>query len=255
MEHSGPRSTVVDLRWRPCLAFYEHGVEVLRFLDNAGLLRQFKVEKDHVNARLTTGTDLRVGVLGVTFTAPAGSLPVDAVRLIVNHIAQELQPADLEAKIILAYLEPLRWDLTYEHACMAATAAWLPGVASAAAAYDSATLIDGRSQRYDIRFQAEFGIVDADQIPARLARALGNRIGGPVMSMADQAGLDVPPLAVFVDSSWFPQDAPGDADDLTDWVSRVLGEATEEAAHLTSSLHQVCENGRTTRNDEGMEVS
>lgn len=253
MERSAPRSAVVDLSWRPCLAFYEHGVEILRHLEDDGILRQFRVNKDDVDARLADGTYLRVGVVGMDYIAPLGPLPADESARITGHVVRALKPDDVELVISLAHLEGLAWDLNYDEACRQATAAWLPGLATDAAVHDSAPLVDGVSRRHGLRFQAEFGIVDAEQAPHRLSRMLGNRIDAPTMPLREQAAREVPPLAVFVDSSWFPQGAPGDAEDLTTWVPRVLEAAMEEAHDLTSSLHQVCENSRTA--SAGMEVS
>lgn len=254
MERSGPRSTVVDLRWRPCLAFYEHAVEILRHLEDDRLLRQFRVDEHKVEARLADGTHLRIGVVGMAYTAPLGALPADESARITGHVVHALKPADVELVIFLAHLERLDWNLTYEEACKQATTAWLPNLSADIGVFDSAPLVDGTSGRHSLRYQAEFGIVDKDQAPYRLSRMLGNRIEGPLLPPREQEARDLPPLAVFVDSSWFPQDAPEAAEDLTTWVPRVLGEAMEEAQDLTSSLHHVCEDSGTSR-PTGMEVS
>jgi hypothetical protein len=254
MERTGPRSTVVDLRWRPCLAFYEHGVEILRHLEDDGLLRQFRVNEHAIDARLADGTYLRIGVAGMAYTAPLGALPATESARITDHVVHALKPADVELVIYLAHLEALDWDLPYEDACQKATSAWLPNLSADAGIFDSAPLVDGTTSRHGLRYQAEFGIVDARQAPDRLSRVLGNRVEGPVLPRREQEARDLPPLAVFVDSSWFPQDAPSDAEDLTTWVPAVLGEAMEEAHDLTSSLHQVCENAHR-RTEAGMEVS
>ncbi len=253
MELPAPRSTVVDLSWRPSLDYYEHGVEVLRRLQNAGVLRRFRVGQDDLQARLADGSDLSVGVVGMTYTATGGSLPLDVAEQLLLDVLRSLRPADVTATFYLQHVLALDWGGTYEEACAGATAAWLPSIAATCGLTDSAPLVDGVSRRHGIGFQAEFGVIDAAQAPARLSRYVGNRIGGPGLAIHEEEGRDHPPLALFVDSSWFPQGAPRAVEDLAQWVLGSLSQAIEEAHDLTVALHESCDNRRTTR--EGLEVT
>lgn len=241
MERSAPRSTVVDITWRPCLAFYEQGVPLLRRFEDAGLLRRFRVAEHVVEAQLRDETRLVVGVAGMTLLATRPELPIHQACGWIDEIAQAMQPTGLGAMIFIQCLRELDLDLTYAEACARATAAWMPGPAAALGIYDSAPLVDGLSRRFELPYQAEFGVISADDAPARLSRQLGNRIGGPPLHIDPDE--EYPPVSVFVDSSWFPQGAPADADNLARWVLPVLDQATIETQDLTNALHALCVDG------------
>jgi hypothetical protein len=239
MDRSAPRSTVVDITWRPCLAFYEQGVPLLRRFEDAGLLRRFRVADHVVEAQLRDGTRMTVGVTGMTLAGPGPELPTHQACGWIHEVAAAVRPSDISVAFFIQCLRALDLELTYPAACRRASAAWMPGPA-ALGVYDSAPLVDGVASS-GLRYQAEFGIIDAEEAPARLSRSLGNRIGGPPMDLLSHE--EYPPLAVFLDSSWFPQAAPSDADGLAQWVLPVLDQAIAETQYLTNALHRMCVDG------------
>lgn len=252
MEWDELRSTLIDLRWRPSLDFYEQGVALLRQLEDAGELRSFRVAQHDVGARLLDGSELQVSVVGASYRLLAGPVDTAATCGLLRRVLEAMQPADLEAVFYLQHLIPLDWETTYEEACAKVTAAWLPQLATSAGIVDSAPLVDGLSPQHHLRFQAEFGVVDAEQAPARLDRSLGNRIGGPALPAAGE-GVTYPPLALFSDSSWFPQGAPEGDEDLTLWVASALEASLQEAEGLTRALQGTCHTEHQAT--EGTEVS
>jgi hypothetical protein len=238
MDRSAPRSTVVDITWRPCLAFYEQGVPLLRRFEDAGLLRRFRVAEHVVEAQLRDGTRMAVGVTGMSVVG-GRELPIHQACSWIHEVAAAVRPSDISVTFFIQCLRALDLELTYPAACRRASAAWMPGPAELGI-YDSAPLVDGLAPS-GLRYQAEFGVIDAEEAPARLSRSLGNRIGGPGLDPLPDD--DYPPLAVFVDSSWFPQGAPADADNLAQWVLPVLDQATAETQDLTNALHRLCVHG------------
>lgn len=240
------RSTVIELRWRPSLEFYEQGVALLRHLEDAGDLRGFRVTQHDVEARLRDGSELQVSVVGLSYRLI--QVPVDPVSAtaLLQRVIRAMQPTETEVTFYLQHLIPLDWDVDYEEACARATSAWMPRLATSAGIVDSAPLVDGFSSRHRLRYQAEFGVVDAEQAPARLERSLGNRIGGPALT-GSADGVAYPALGLFLDSSWFPQGAPQGDEDLTVWVTSVLEVALQEAVGLTATLRGTCQ---TEQQDE-----
>lgn len=246
------RSTVIDLRWRPSLEFYEQGVALLRHLEDGGELRGFRVTQHDVQARLRDGAELQVSVVGLAYRLVEGPVDMVASSALLQRVIRAMQPTDTEATFYLQHLIPLDWDVSYEEACARVTSAWMPQLVTSAGVVDSAPLVDGFSPQHRLRFQAEFGVVDAGQAPARLDRSIGNRIGGPALP-ARGNGVAYPPLGLFVDSSWFPQEAPQGDEDLTVWVTSVLEAALQEAGGLTATLQGTCHTEHPTT--DGTEVS
>lgn len=242
MERSAPRSTVVEISWRPCLAFYEQGVPLLRLFEDAGLLRRFRVGDDAVEAHLRDGTRMLISVTGMTLIATRPEMSIHQACGWIDQVAQVLQPSDIRVGFFIASLRELDLDLTYPEACARASAAWMPGPAAALGIYDSAPLVDGVSPRFELPYQAEFGVVSAEEATARLSRALGNRIGAPSVPVGPDDD-EYPPLGVFVDAAWLPQGAPADADNLAQWALPVLDQATMETQDLTNALHRLCVDG------------
>jgi hypothetical protein len=235
---STPRSAAVELRWRPCLNFYEHGVPLLRHFDDEGFLRRFRVSEHEVEAYLFDGTHMKVGVTELSLAAPAGALDAVVTGPLVAQVLWMLKPADPQVIIYMQHLEPLDWSDGYEAACGRATAAWLPPLAAAAGFYDCAPLVDGVSPLHRLRYQIEFGVVDAPQAAMRLARQVG-RSRGPQTGMIPPQE-DLPGLGLFVDSEWFLQGAPPGADELTTWLMLMFRQVEEDAAKLASLLYEEC---------------
>jgi hypothetical protein len=246
MEPDDPRSTVVELRWRPCLAYYEQGVALLRSLENAELLRRFRVGDHSVEAQLADGAHASVGVAGMSYREARGAFVAESAERLIDQAVALMRPADVRATFYLQHLRSLEWDCSYEEACARATAAWMPALVADAGVVDSAPLVDGVSMRHRLSYQAEFGVVSADEAPERLSRNLGNRIGGPVLPPGLEDD-EYPRLGMFVDSSWFPQGAPAAVEDLTGWVLTALDQARQEAWDFTTVLHGACH----TRGDGG----
>jgi hypothetical protein len=67
---------------------------------------------------------------------------------------------------------------------------------------DASVLLDGQMADSAAEFQAEFGVVERDEVPQRVAREVG-RLPGPAYEPSDVARyVDIPDVGMFFDWRW-----------------------------------------------------
>ena len=112
---------------------------------------------------------------------------------------------------------------------------------------DFALLFDGHDKKADVNYQAEFGVVSADEAPLRLGRYLG-RISGrresPLIGhLMEQHYSDV---SLFCDSTWHPE-----LPDTVDFSTHALLTARHISECANSMVGAIC---RAVSLQDGLEA-
>lgn len=197
-----PWTQGLSISWRPELSFYEKRVDLLKAFEEQGVLKAFRVEESSVEAQLFSsrdrltvkqnGLDLRLLALDAEQSRALEALDIalDSIRprspWSLSYSSQYLIGLDLEFEkaIELAYGR-LLGDLN----------------GSAGGCFDDwAVLIDLKFDDFPSNGQVEFGLITANEAPARLSRNAG-RMGG-VSGRSDQApwrDAEFPAVAFFAD--------------------------------------------------------
>jgi hypothetical protein len=195
------------LSWPESVRYFERRFSVLRRFEDQGLLRQLRVDEDRVSVRL--GDANHVVVYGLR-SLEGGLLQPDSdqerLQAALEVIFEELQPSRLlRPQISFQWLVSL--DRDYDEARKTtAVAAW--GDAGEPL-FDWSALVDGKLERPNLSYRAEFGIVDAAEAPQRLSRQAGHvttpdRESPPTLWPVES----LPDVAWFYDTICALQDAP-----------------------------------------------
>jgi hypothetical protein len=221
--------------WSPSLAYHERRLEVLRALEDAGVLHEFFVGDDDTGARVgVEHHELRVGVRGIVavlFPPEEAARPViEAVR----HALELVEPKELRSiSVFTQHL--LAVEQPYEEARRVFTSAMLGGVARLTAAVDSAVLLDGQWAQGPM--QLEVGIVSRSELEQRLLGGVG-RAHPPRNVMGNRKLPDgLPAVSLYTEANR----VLADADSLTagDRPAKVLmtwTAAAEESDELARGL-------------------
>jgi hypothetical protein len=194
----------VEVRWRPEIRYFEHRYEVLRRLEESDLLGAFRALP---NERLA----VRVGdaehemIFGVdhvelTILSPAGDRErmFAALQIVEELIAPRriLRP-HIDAQFVVP-LEVGYDDARRDIVVSALDTAEIGGVELS----DYAAMLDGITDAGDTTVLAEYGIVEQEELPARLARTTGRfpGLGREAVSTHQwKVDQDLPESAFFAD--------------------------------------------------------
>lgn len=214
--------------WRQNVGFFEHRYEILRTLEDKGLLRRFNDRGDKMAVRLQGPHQLVIfgeDDLYIGLFRPDALM--DVARAAVQVICDALQP-QLTGNHDFDFQWLEAWDRPYDQARLATSEAFL-GKDHPANLIDFALVVDAK---FDPPFDdghVEFGIVDASEAPMRLTRGA---IGAEEPQDAPRSlwGADeLPPVAIFSD---IHLDAGGPLDESADIVASMF--ATFEKARDTA---------------------
>ena len=227
-----PFTQRMNLAWRPALGFFERRYEVLRTLEDDGLLRSFQVRENRISVRL--GDPLHVLVFGpesaeVMLLGPDGEF--ERLMSALETVLRTIRPAGSTRIVIGAqWLE--RLEIPYKDARHAAASRIL-GEDGDITDRDFALLTSGELSEPRVAFDLEIGVVEAAEIPQRLARQAG-RIGkvAPEVPPSLWPTESLPDVALFADSTWRPE-SPINEPTLDE--IRSTWDATVMAATLTIS--------------------
>jgi hypothetical protein len=241
----------VFLSWRrPSLRYYEHRINYLREVEDAGLLRAFRLsELDEVEARLAPrGHELKFSPTSIEVDVLGPEPAWDVCDPLVSRAVALIDPPEVKAYVMYQLLCPV--DLSFEEAIEAAAATWFGRWAGTDSVKltDHALLIDGQPAKSDDSYQAEFGIVKSGEIPRRLSRRAG-RTHSPARSLpSDWEWTGLPETAIFIDFRYGGkyEKAP---DDIESWLIDVRKRAASQAVDLSdlledSLLHADDRNGK-----------
>ena len=202
VEDSAPWTEQIAVRWRPSLAFYEHRFLFLRELEEASLLSGFRVRTDDaVDARIR-GVDYEASLrsTGLSVSAKVRSADWEPIAFAISLAIRLSEPEQLTAVTVdFSHLSHLEGE--YDAMRVQSAEAWFgPWSASARIIQDHATLVDGETEL--AKYKMEFGIIKRSEAKERLERRSGRletELSRLPHSWKDE---DVPPVAIFVGSSW-----------------------------------------------------
>lgn len=191
-------------RWRSELSYYERRLDIMRQLKDAGLLTTFRVSEERMSARLGDASHLVVfshDMLTVSALQPFADL--DRLRSACGIVIDMIQPSALR-RIELSgqWLAPLTDDYDVARARATRAVANLPDEVEPR---DTAVLLDIDIQDPQSTVHAEFGVLQAREMPMRLARVIGRM---PSPQQETPASLwtpeSLPPVAAFCDATVRP---------------------------------------------------
>jgi hypothetical protein len=197
-----PWTQGLSISWRPELSFYEKRVDLLKAFEEQGVLKAFRVEESSVDAQLFGSRD--------RLTVKQNGLDLRLLALDAEQ-GRALEALDIALDSIrprspwrLSYSSQyvMGLDLDFEKAVQLAYGRLLGDLnGSADGSFgDWAVLIDLNLGDFPSTGQIEFGLITADEAPARLSRNAG-RMGG-ASGRSDQEpwrNTEFPAVALFAD--------------------------------------------------------
>jgi hypothetical protein len=207
---SGVWSRSVRLVTTPTPLLYDVRGRLLNELRGLASVERFRVRDDDIAVVFEGPREVHVGMESILCSS---YVPDDDPRWIVRPLdvierAIEPKVTSLVASFQhLIEVEGPTESLTEQSAKLA-----MGSIAESIGVYDYANLVDGIDRETGLAYQAEFGIINADEAPFRLARFAGRAQGETSSSMDLIVAMDFPEAAVFVDSRWSVESefAPGD---------------------------------------------
>jgi hypothetical protein len=233
-----PWSHGIELRWRPCLAFYEQRFVVLQLLEQRRLIRQFKVDEDAVHVRFRGSANMTLSVVDLRLDDARGMLDQALVQSVYEIVLAQLSPEARALVLRFQHIVPLDWDLGHQDARGRASQAVFGTMASDLRVTDFAVLIDGRARQEEAVYQAEFGVISQEEAPLRLSRLAGRMGEGTHPEIEAAVTRQYPPLAVFIDSRWDYSGSRQHHAQATSWAWSLSTTLSEEAAELAASVHR-----------------
>jgi len=243
-----PWTQALVLQWRPELRFYEVRYKILRRLEDAGVLRAFRVANDSIDARTTQGYQLSVQQHRASLVVPSPTADAEGAWSMLATAFNEIQPSRVRSvEVLLQHLLPLQ--LGFEEAVAAGQERLLALPAAGELIHgDWAVLVDGQIEGEEVSIQTEFGIVRAEEVPARLARSVG-RIRGPQGAPAGPVDPSlISPVSLFADSAW-ERSLDGSEDPLGD-TRKFWTTSLARAGRLVQGLHHRLIAADTTGGDQ-----
>jgi hypothetical protein len=224
---AAPWTPTLHLSWRPALTFYEKGVEILRCLDERGVLRAFRVGDDRVDARLLDANhELTVRHNGLTLDLFGVDADVDSAWECVVAALQKLELDKATAMAKFQHMVPL--GIPFDEAVAVGSRRFL-SLPSTVKVADWALLINP-----DPGSSVEFGIVGAHEAIDRLTRRAGRmRMGQDASNASRWANTAFPDVALFADSFWDGPQVEGEQAVRAYWNS-----ARDRAASFIDALYE-----------------
>ncbi len=197
-------TATVSVHWRATPAAYTARVPLLRALEGGKRLRAFTLEEETARARIDRSTEVILYPNKLVVTEADGLPDRAMLTFLFEQLTEQFQPDITQVAARFQHLVPVPRD--YDEARRVA-AAKMFGPFPQMGVTDFAVLLDGvrsGSSKAPLTYKAEFGVVTAQEAPLRLSQAMG-RVRG-----LDHEGFDpdqwnaedLPPVALYVDSSW-----------------------------------------------------
>jgi hypothetical protein len=188
----------ISLSWRQNIGFFERRYEVLRILEQQGLLRRFRESNDRISVRLQGAHQLLVyGSDGLTLAALRPEADLTVLRAAMEVVCDALEPEPTGYPVFgFAWLIPC--VTTYEEARATAVDVFI-GAGHPGRITDFALMLDGKFDEPFDDFQLELGIVETEEIPGRLAGSVESKVRRVDAPPALWRPEDLPDVAVFCD--------------------------------------------------------
>lgn len=236
-----PWTQSLSLRWRPALSFYATRIAILEELDNAKVLRAFRVGDEQIDARILAGHELSVSQNGLSLEVFGPDADVDEVWAYVDQAVRKVAPAQMGgAATQFQHIAPI--DMPYDAAIAAATASYLPPLANEIVDWAVIVNLPGGLGNMPANRgpSVEFGIINEGEARMRLSR-----VGSRTTSRMQQSQLPgsrwesttFPAVALFADSTWPQHVSPAGVESLAD-VREYLDATKEQAGRFVDHLYE-----------------
>ena len=236
VDHSAPWTEQITVRWRPSLAFYEHRFLFLRELEKESLLSGFRVKTDDaVDARIR-GVDYEVSLssTGLVINAKIRGADWEPIAFTIALAIRVSEPAELTA-VEVDFSHLVRLEEEYDVMREQSAEAWFGPWSARAGIQDHATLIDGETEH--AKYQMEFGVIKRGEAKERLERRSGRletKLSRFPHSWKDE---DVPPVAIFVGSSWEALSVPeAEQETVAESIATFRNTSNESVVQLIDEL-------------------
>jgi hypothetical protein len=198
-----PFTQRVEIAWGRTLRFYEHRIQLLRSLEDARLLKGFRVGVQDVGGRIKSANqELEASPVRLELVALSPDADTDALLTAAGLAIEVVQPPGVHSiRVLLQYLESLPAD--YDKARASSGKALLSHAAPSIPVKDWAVIVD-EEPRDELSCQYEFGIVERAEIPGRLSRQVGRMRGRDQAPPPEERWStdELPAVAFFLDGIW-----------------------------------------------------
>ena len=190
---------VAFISWRPELRFFERRHEVLRALDDQGMLRAFQWASDSLSARLGPFELFEVRPSGAAITLGSPRVSHQASRDALEIALEMLKPRQVVfSRALVQTVLPIASDAGVT--AVKTAQSLLPALSGDVDAQDWAMIFDGSSTVLGL-FQVEFGVIRADELIDRVTRQAGRvQPWQPMQDVVDRTG--IPDAAMFFAWTW-----------------------------------------------------
>ncbi|MFE5644453.1 hypothetical protein [Rhodococcus sp. NPDC056516] len=232
-----PTTRTVRCAWdHPCFRLYDRRGELLSMLYESDVLKGTRSAGDSLILELSDNRTAIVGLEEMQIFEVLPSAESSAVTdtfVVLSQIVEVLGVQQVLPSFDFQHL--VSWDGVEEPATafMAATAA-IMDESIELGLFDFALLVDGLS-RTGWAFQAEFGVIEASDVAARLSRKIGRFSSSFAGKESMFAGRSDAPVSTFVDSTW--SDPRRVAYGTIDDVASRLQTISDDVENLVTTLH------------------
>ena len=194
-----PRMLALFGTWKPQFRFYQFRSSLLEELDAKGVLLQFKLPDDSVEALIQDLGYLEMSPGGLRLEIASSAYLEERLDSCLDLALSTFEESTSTWRLALAFVSPLAMD--YDEARTRGINGWLrlpvPG------GYDSAVLLDGIDPETGFAYQCEYGVIDEDEAGLRLSGGQG-RLGRMAHFLPPDL-TDVPPVGTFQGWTWTVQ--------------------------------------------------
>lgn len=242
MSDQTPWAQSLQLLWLPSFDYLDNRSTLLRFIRDAGGLRQFALEDGAFIARVGRSRAVRVGIDHMIIEDALGSVDQDeATTSLLSQVVETVRPELMGLDWSFQFLAELDGFSDATAACAhAARAIHSPGLAEGLGLTDFAALVDGEVDGLGV-YKMEFGIISDEEAPLRLSRVIGRSLTESIdreMVLEANTDRDFPAVAVFVDISWQVRMALPAADPhINSWLWALQAGLIHESGRLVQSVY------------------
>lgn len=233
---SGVWSRSVRLETASTPLLYDVRGRLLNALRVAGPAERFRVREGDIAVVYEGPSEMHVSTEAISFLSyePAATLEpmLNLLEIIEEAVSPRLRTLVGSFQHLVEIPHPPKFA-TAESARLA-----MGELAERVGVTDYANLVDGVDRESGLVYQAEFGVINADEAPFRLARFAGRTQAEPAASMDLIMEMTFPKSAVFVDSRWEEEELKFSLADRSELVSSL--HAFEAAAdRLASQISEI----------------
>lgn len=233
-----PWTQSLHLYWRPELRFYEKRIAILKQLEDQGILRAFRVEEGFVDAQLFRSRDrLTVKKDGLDLQLFSPDADPERATEALNIALSEVGPTTPRvASATFQYIVEI--DLDFAEAVSRGHGRVLGDLPGRLNFGDWAVLSDITLDEPSCTGTVEFGIIQANEAPRRLARLAGRAGESRGQSLQRWEAEEFPDVAIFCDGT-LNGTLEGKAETLASSAAEFWDAARSAQGDLTEGLRAI----------------